>query len=191
VPPDVSVGVQLATAQAIQRMDTAAVFAALARRNQTLVQRQLQAIDDLERDETDPDMLAAFYTVDHLAARMRRNSENLLVLAGAEPGRRFTAAQPLLDVVRAAGSEIAEYPRVEPEELVEVGVIGHAVGDLVHLLAELLENATTYSAPETRVRVTARHQGGGVLLAIYDDGIGMTAEGISRRPTTGSPRRST
>jgi signal transduction histidine kinase len=170
---------RLATAQAIQRLDTAAVFAALARRNQTLVQRQLQAIDDLERNETDPDLLAAFYTVDHLAARMRRNSENLLVLAGSEPGRRFTAAQPLLDVVRAAGSEIVEYPRVEPEELVEVGVIGHAVGDLVHLLAELLENATAFSAPQTRVRVTARHQGGGVLLAIYDDGIGMAAEDLA------------
>src|SRR5205814_1412967 len=90
--------------------------------------------------------------------------------------RLNTAAQPLLDVVRAAGSEIAEYARVEPEELVEVEVIGHAVGDLVHLLAELLENATAYSAPQTRVRVTARHQGGGALLAIYDDGIGMAAE---------------
>jgi signal transduction histidine kinase len=170
---------RLATAQAIQRLDTASVLAALARRNQTLVQRQLQAIDDLERDETDPDLLAAFYTVDHLAARMRRNSENLLVLAGSEPGRRFTAAQPLMDVIRAAGSEILEYTRVEPEELVEVEVVGHAVGDLVHLLAELLENATTYSAPETRVRVTARHQGGGVLLAIYDDGIGMAAEDLA------------
>jgi signal transduction histidine kinase len=170
---------RLATAQAIQRLDTAAVLAALARRNQTLVQRQLRAIDDLERDETDPDLLAAFYTVDHLAARMRRNSENLLVLAGSEPGRRFTTAQPLVDVIRAAGSEIVEYLRVEPEELVEVEVVGHAVGDLVHLLAELLENATTYSASETRVRVTARHQGGGVLLAIYDDGIGMAAEDLA------------
>jgi signal transduction histidine kinase len=170
---------RLATAQAIQRLNTAAVLAALARRNQTLVQRQLRAIDDLEREETDPDLLAAFYTVDHLAARMRRNSENLLVLAGSEPGRRFTAAQPLLDVVRAAGSEIAEYARVEPEELVAVEVVGHAVGDLVHLLAELLENATAYSAPETRVRVTARHQGGGALLAIYDDGIGMAAEDLA------------
>jgi signal transduction histidine kinase len=97
----------------------------------------------------------------------------------SEPGRRFTAAQPLVDVIRAAGSEIVQYTRVEPEEPVEIEVVGHAVGDLVHLLAELLENATTCSAPETRVRVTARHQGGGVPLAIYDDGIGMTAEDLA------------
>jgi len=104
---------------------------------------------------------------------MRRNSENLLVLACSDPGRRFTTAQPLLDVIRAAGAEIADYARVEPEDVADVAVTGHAVGDAVHLLAELLENATAYSAPETRVRVTARHNGGGVLVAIYDNGIGM------------------
>jgi len=164
---------RLATAQALQRLDTAAVFATLARRNQTLVQRQLRAIDDLERNEADPDLLASFYTVDHLAARMRRNSENLLVLAGSEPGRRFTEAQPLLDVVRAAAAEIAEYARVEPDELVPVALTGQVVGDVVHLLAELLENATTYSTPHTPVRVTARQNGGGVLFAIYDEGEGM------------------
>jgi signal transduction histidine kinase len=170
---------QLAAAQAIQRLDTAAVFVALARRNQTLVQRQLRAIDDLERDETDPDTLAAFYAVDHLAARMRRNSENLLVLAGSEPGRRFTAAQSLLDVVRAAAAEIDDYTRVDPVDLPPAAVTGHAVGDLVHLLAELLENATRYSAPGTRVRVTARYGSDGLALAIYDDGIGLAAQHLA------------
>jgi len=170
---------RLATAQALQRLDTAAVFAALARRNQTLVQRQLRAIDNLERNETDPDLLSAFYTVDHLAARMRRNSENLLVLAGSESGRRFTEAQPLLDVVRAAAAEIAEYARVEPDQLIPVALTGPVVGDVVHLLAELLENATTYSAPDTAVRVTARHNGGGALLTIYDEGTGMSATDLA------------
>jgi signal transduction histidine kinase len=170
---------RLATAQALQRLDTAAVLAALARRNHALVQRQLRAIDELERDEADPDRLAAFYTVDHLAARMRRYSENLLVLAGSEPGRRFTEAQPVLDVVRAAAGEIAEYARVEPEEVISVSLTGNVVGDVVHLLAELLENATTFSAPEQPVRVTVRQNGGGVLFTIYDDGVGMSATDLA------------
>jgi signal transduction histidine kinase len=170
---------ELAAAQAIQRLDTAATFVALARRNQTLVQRQLSAIDDLEREETDPDTLAAFYTVDHLAARMRRNSENLLVLAGSEPGRRFTTAQTLVDVVRAAAAEIQDYTRVDVVDIAPVAVAGHAVGDLAHLLAELLENAAAYSPPQTRVRVCARHGFDGVTLTIYDNGIGLTPEDLA------------
>jgi signal transduction histidine kinase len=110
---------------------------------------------------------------------MRRNSENLLVLAGSESGRRFTEAQPLLDVVRAAAAEIAQYARVEPDQLIPVALTGPVVGDVVHLLAELLENATTYSAPDTAVRVTARHNGGGALLTIYDEGTGMSATDLA------------
>ncbi|HEU4423189.1 MAG TPA: nitrate- and nitrite sensing domain-containing protein [Pilimelia sp.] len=166
---------QLATEQALLRLDTAALFVALARRNQTLVQRQLRAIDDVERDETDPDRLSSFYTVDHLAARMRRNNENLLVLGGSAPGRQFTTAQLLFDVVRAAASEIADYARVDPMDLPPVAVVGQAVGDVVHLLAELLENATKFSGPDTQVRVTARETAESTLLSIYDDGIGMAA----------------
>jgi signal transduction histidine kinase len=165
---------QLAAAQALLRRDMAAIFVALARRNQTLVQRQLEAIDDLERNETDPDTLAAFYKVDHLAARMRRNSENLLLLAGSDPGRSFTTAQSLLDVVRAAAAEITDYARVDPIDLIAAPIAGHAVGDVEHLLAELMENATTHSAPDTRVRVNALRTTEELLLTIYDDGIGMT-----------------
>jgi len=170
---------QLAAEQALQRLDTAALFVTLARRNQTLVQRQLRAIDDLERDEADPDRLSMFYTVDHLAARMRRNNENLLVLGGSDPGRRFSAAQSLFDVVRGAAAEIAEYVRVDPVELAPVAIVGHAVGDVVHLLAELLENATRYSGPDTQVRVTAREGAHGTMLTIYDHGIGMAQSDLA------------
>jgi len=180
----------LAAAQAMLRIDTAAIFVALAHRNQTLVQRQLQAIDDLERHEVDPDTLAAFYSVDHLAARMRRNSENLLVLGGSDPGRRFTTAQALLDVVRAAVSEIDDYARVDTVELPPVAVASHAVGDIVHLLAELLENATAFSPPDTAVRVTARHAANGLLVAIYDDGVGLTGTQLADANQRLASRRS-
>jgi signal transduction histidine kinase len=166
----------LAADQALLRLDTEALVVALARRSQKLVQRQLGSIDELERHETDPDTLAKYYLIDHLAARMRRNDENLLVLAGVEPGRRFTGAFPLLDVVRAASAEIAEYQRVETAAVPWVAVAGRAVGDLVHLLAELLENAASFSPPQTRVSVSARHTLGGLQIAIYDNGIGMAPD---------------
>jgi signal transduction histidine kinase len=170
---------RLATDQSLQRLDTEALVVALARRSQRLVQRQLRAIDELELNETDPDTLARYYVVDHLAARMRRNDENLLVLAGAESGRRFTGLFPLLDVLRAASAEIEDYARVDPSGIPEVAVAGHAVGDLVHLLAELLENATTFSPSHTRVTVTAKRTIDGILLAIYDNGAGLSPERLA------------
>ncbi len=181
---------QLAVEQALLRHDTEALVIALARRSQKLVQRQFRVIDDLERAETDPDTLSRYYDIDHLAARMRRNDENLLVLAGAEPGRRFTGTFPLLDVVRAAGAEIADYARVDASVMPDVAIAGHAVGDLVHLLAELLENAAKYSPPHSKVRLTARHNVNGFHIAVYDDGIGLTTEQLARvnallgQPTT-------
>jgi signal transduction histidine kinase len=170
---------QLAADQALLRHDIEALVVALARRSQKLVQRQFSVIDDLERSETDPDTLSRYYAIDHLAARMRRNDENLLVLAGAEPGRRFTGTFPLLDVVRAASAEIADYARIDTSLMPDVAIAGHVVGDLVHLMAELLENAAKYSPPHSKVRLAARHTIDGFHIAIYDDGIGLTAEQLA------------
>lgn len=169
----------LAADQALLRRDISAVFEALARRSQTLVSRQLKLLDRLEENETDPDTLDWLYKLDHLAARMRRNDENLLVLAGGEPARRFTSAVGLHDVIRAASAEIEEYPRVEPHGVPEIAIAGSAVGDLVHLLAELLENATMFSAPDTQVAVTANHNVDGLTIAVHDHGLGMRAGAIT------------
>jgi hypothetical protein len=151
----------------------AALFVALSRRGQTLVQRQLQLIDEFERNETDPHRLSRLFAIDHLAARMRRNEENLLVLAGGEPGRRIASVVPLVDVVRAAAAEIEDYDRVDPVGLADVGIVATAARDLIHLLAELLENATFFSPPRSRVRVTGRRDVDGLQLSVYDEGIGL------------------
>jgi Nitrate and nitrite sensing/Histidine kinase-, DNA gyrase B-, and HSP90-like ATPase len=165
----------LAADQAALRLDVAALFVALSRRGQTLVQRQLHLIDDFERNETDPHRLSRLFSIDHLAARMRRNEENLLVLAGGEPGKGITSVVPLLDLVRAAAAEIEDYARVDPVELGDVGIVPTAARDLIHLLAELLENATFFSPPSRRVRVTTRRDIEGLQISVYDEGIGMTA----------------
>jgi hypothetical protein len=165
---------RLAADQAILRLDVSALFVALSRRGQSLVNRQLQLIDDFEAVETNPETLSRVFAIDHLAARMRRNEENLLVLAGGEPTRQFTSPEPLHDIIRAAGAEIEAYGRVDIAAIAEVNVVSFVVGDLVHLLAELLENATSYSAPTTRVRVSARQALEGVGITIFDEGIGMT-----------------
>ncbi|MEH0936944.1 sensor histidine kinase [Micromonospora psammae] len=163
---------RLAGEQAALRMDVARMAEALARRIRTLITRQLRLLDEFERDETDPDALARLFALDHLAARMRRNGENLLVLAGGEPGRPYEGAYLVADVVRAAAAEIEEYPRVEID-VPEVGVQGAAVGSLVHLLAELLENATVYSPPHTPVQVDGRRTVDGLTVRVHDQGIGI------------------
>ncbi|GAB4050036.1 hypothetical protein GCM10028775_20620 [Catellatospora paridis] len=164
---------RLAADQAMLRHDISQMFVNLSRRGQTLVQRQLHLIDEFERGETDPQSLAKLFALDHLAARMRRNEENLLVLAGGEPGRRFVNAELLVDVVHAAAAEIDQYPRVETNSIADLCVVAHAVGDVVHLLAELLENATDFSPPNSRVLVTTRRGVDGLTINIFDAGIGM------------------
>ena len=164
---------RLAAEQATLRLDVADLFVALSRRGQTLIQRQLRLIDDFERVETDPHRLARLFALDHLAARMRRNEENLLVLAGGEPGRQVTAVVPLVDLVRAAAAEIEDFDRVDPSGVADVGIVPYTARDLIHLLAELLENATFFSPPASRVRVTARRSIDGVQVSVYDTGIGM------------------
>ncbi|WP_307708474.1 nitrate- and nitrite sensing domain-containing protein [Streptomyces sp. V1I6] len=169
--------VRLAAEQAMLRGNVNAIFTNLSQRNQSLIEGQLTLITDLENNEADPDQLENLFKLDHLATRMRRNGENLLILAGEEPGRRWNQPVPLVDVLRAASSEVESYERIELTGVPETEIHGQAVTDLVHLLAELLENATTFSSPQTKVRVTAtRLPDGRVMVEIHDKGIGLTAE---------------
>jgi hypothetical protein len=139
-----------------------------------LVQRQLQLIERLERDEEDADQLATLFQLDHLATRMRRNNENLMVLSGSEQTRRSGQPISATDVLRAAVSEIEQYQRVVVQTPPRVKVVGHAVSDLMRLIAELLDNATAFSAPETRVTVaTCIADDGSLQIDILDKGIGM------------------
>ncbi|MCQ4084932.1 nitrate- and nitrite sensing domain-containing protein [Streptomyces sp. RB6PN25] len=169
--------VRLAAEQALLRGNVNAIFTNLSLRNQGLIQRQLSLITELENNEADPDQLENLFHLDHLATRMRRNGENLLVLAGEEPGRRWNQPVPLVDVLRAAASEVESYERIEINGVPETEIHGAAVTDLVHLLAELLENATSFSSPQTKVRVTAtRLPDGRLMVEILDKGIGLTPE---------------
>ncbi len=169
-----SQALRLAVEQANMRTGYSSVFVNLSRRSQSLVQRQLQLIERLERDEEDADQLATLFQLDHLATRMRRNNENLMVLSGAEPGRRSGQPVTTSDVLRAAVSEIEQYQRVVVQTPPEARIVGFAASDLMRLVAELLDNATAFSAPETQVTVTTRAADhGGLVIDIIDQGIGM------------------
>ncbi|MFJ6139782.1 nitrate- and nitrite sensing domain-containing protein [Kitasatospora sp. NPDC092286] len=175
-----SEAVRLAAEQALLRGNINAMFTNLSRRSQGLIQRQLSLISELESREADPDQLANLFKLDHLATRMRRNGENLLVLAGEDPGRRWTRPVPLVDVLRAAASEVEQYERIELATVPSAEVAGRVVNDLVHLLAELLENATSFSSPQTRVRVTGHAlPDGRVLVEIHDTGIGLSPDDLA------------
>lgn len=172
--------VRLAAEQALLRGNVNAMFTNLSRRSQGLIQRQLSLISELESREADPDQLSSLFKLDHLATRMRRNGENLLVLAGEEPGRRWTRPVPLVDVLRAAASEVEQYERIELSAVPTTEVAGRVVNDLVHLLAELLENATSFSSPQTKVKVTGHAlPDGRVLIEIHDTGIGLSPEDLA------------
>jgi signal transduction histidine kinase len=151
------------------------MFETMSRRNRSLVDQQLSLIDRLERNEEDPDRLDNLFRLDHLAARMRRNGANLLVLAGAPITREQRGPLPLSTAIDAAISEVEEYRRVETAMVPDCAVTGTAAGDIVHLLAELIDNALRYSPPTSPVRVSAVRQGdAGVLVRIVDSGLGMT-----------------
>ncbi len=172
--------VRLAAEQALLRGNVNAMFTNLSRRSQGLIQRQLSLISELESREADPDQLSSLFKLDHLATRMRRNGENLLVLAGEEPGRRWTRPVPLVDVLRAAASEVEQYERIELASVPTTEVVSRVVNDLVHLLAELLENATSFSSPQTKVKVTGHAlPDGRVLIEIHDTGIGLSPEDLA------------
>ncbi|MFJ9735447.1 nitrate- and nitrite sensing domain-containing protein [Streptomyces sp. NPDC101171] len=152
------------------------VFVNLARRSQVLVHRQLSLLDSMERRSDDPDELSDLFRLDHLTTRMRRHAESLIILSGAAPGRAWRTPVALTNVVRAAVSEVEDYARVEVRGLPAVAVVGAAVADLTHLLAELVENAAQFSPPHTRVRVTGEPVGNGYVLEVEDRGLGMGSE---------------
>ena len=173
--------VRLAGDEARLRSNVNAMFVNLSRRSQTLVERQLALIESLEQGEEDEARLGNLFKLDHLATRMRRNSENLLVLAGQESARRRTNPVPLVDIVRAAISEVENYERVTLKVQPGVSVVGKAVNDVVHLVAELVENAISFSPKETKVNVSAnRIGGGGVMISVTDRGIGMAPEELAQ-----------
>ena len=167
--------VRLAGEQALLRSTFNAMFVNLSRRSQSLNERLARMIDNLEQSEEDPDRLGSLFSMDHLVTRMRRNSENLLLLAGHESPRKWSEPVPLADVVRAASSEIEQYNRVRLNIPAGIAVVGPAVSDVAHLLAELVENATIFSPKDTDVQVSMQElSSGGVLIEISDQGIGVS-----------------
>src|SRR5829696_3728089 len=170
------VAVRLATEQAGLRRSIGDMFTNLARRSQTLIDRQLELIDDLERNETDPETLEHLFRLDHLATRMRRNAEDLIVLSGADTGRHWAQQMTVVDVARAAAAEVEEYQRVELLPLADLEVAGHVAVDVIHLLAELIENATAFSPPNTKVQIAGQAVPHGYVIEIEDRGLGMSDE---------------
>ncbi|MEU1117929.1 MULTISPECIES: nitrate- and nitrite sensing domain-containing protein [unclassified Streptomyces] len=155
------------------------VFVNLARRTQVLVHRQLGLLDSMERRAEDPNELSDLFRLDHLTTRMRRHAESLIILSGAAPGRAWRLPVSLTNVVRAAVSEVEDYARVEVRQLPAASVIGTAVADLTHLVAELVENAAQFSPPHTKVRVSGEPVGNGYALEIEDRGLGMGKETLA------------
>ena len=151
-----------------------AMFVNLSRRSQSLIERLVRMIDSLEQNEGDPERLSNLFAMDHLVTRMRRNSENLLLLAGHGGARKWSEPVLLADVARAAVSEIEQYSRVTLKIQPGIAVAGQAVSDVVHLLAEIIENATIFSARDTPVHVSAQElTSGGVLIEVSDSGVGI------------------
>ena len=187
-------------AEAAQRQSVSELFVNLARRNQSLLDRQLALISELEQHENKPEALSDLFQLDHLATRIRRNAESLLVLSGDEPPRLWGRPVPLSETVRAAAAEVEDYPRVEVLVSDYLEVSGRVVADLSHLLAELIENATMFSPPTSGVRVRTHlvpGEGRTFLLSIEDTGIGLSGEQMEEanellaEPPDVDPRRST
>ncbi|MGK5640654.1 nitrate- and nitrite sensing domain-containing protein, partial [Streptomyces sp. URMC 126] len=170
--------VEAAVKQAEMRRGVSAVFVNIARRSQVLLHRQLALLDTMERRTEDADELADLFRLDHLTTRMRRHAEGLVILSGATPSRQWRKPVQLMDVVRAAVSEVEAYERIELRRLPPLAVQGPAVGDLTHLLAELLENATVFSPPHTAVQVVGERVPNGFTLEIHDRGLGMSADAL-------------
>ncbi len=167
--------VRLATEQAGLRRNVNTLFLSLSRRSQSLIERQIALIDRLEAAEESPVQLENLFRLDHLATRMRRNSENLLVLAGTGPGRRRSGPVPLGDVLQAALGEIEQYERVQIVDVPEARLSAEPVNHIVHLVAELLENAAQFSPPRLPVDLAATTADNGDLLIVIDDGgLGMS-----------------
>ncbi|MGW0658021.1 sensor histidine kinase [Streptodolium elevatio] len=168
--------IRAAIEQAETRQGVSRVFLNIAHRSQGLVHRQLALLDEMEREHEDPDLLAELFRVDHLATRMRRNAENLSVLGGTMPARRWRRPVMLAEILRGAASQTEDYSRVKLTMVPEAGLAGPVAGDVMHLLSELVENAATFSPPHTKVRISAELVPNGLGIEIEDRGLGMAAE---------------
>ncbi|MEU4702082.1 sensor histidine kinase [Nonomuraea dietziae] len=170
--------VRVAVEQAELRRGVSDILLSLARRTQGLVHRQLTVLDVMERRASEPEELRDLFRLDHLATRMRRNAENLIVLSGSSPGRTWRRSVPMIDVVRGALAEVEDYTRVQLLLTGEATLAGKAVGDVIHLLAELIENAVSFSPPYTMVQVGGQAVANGYVFEIEDWGLGMTPEDL-------------
>jgi signal transduction histidine kinase len=174
------VAIRVASEQAALRRSIADMFQNLAQRSQILIRRSLDLVDELEQDETRPETLERLFQVDHLITRMRRNAENLIVLAGADLPNPWEEPVPLNVLIRSAIAEVEDYQRVEPLPMSDLEVVGYAAVDVIHLLAELIENATAFSRSDTRVTVAGTPAANGHVVEIEDKGTGMSDDELMR-----------
>ena len=169
------VAVDVTVEQAMLRKSVGNTFLNLARRNQALIHRQLKLIDRLERSETDPERMTDLFDIDHIATRMRRHAEDLIILSGSSPARGWRRPVLIREALRASIAEVEDYRRVELAKVGESYLSGHTVADVIHLVAELIENATSFSPPHTTVRVSGEKVATGYVIEVEDRGLGMTA----------------
>lgn len=170
--------IRTAVEQAELRRGIRDILLSLARRSQALVHRQLNLLDQMERREIDTEELEDLFRLDHLATRMRRNAENLIILSGATPARGWRRPVPMVDVVRSAVAEVEDYTRVTVMPIDEVHLVGRAVADIAHLLAELIENAVSFSPPYTYAQISGHMVASGYALEIEDRGLGMSDDNL-------------
>ncbi|GAB3877451.1 hypothetical protein GCM10029964_026580 [Kibdelosporangium lantanae] len=175
-----STAVEAAVQESQARAGIRNVFLGIAHRSQALVHRQLKILDKLEREEEDPKQLEDLFNLDHLATRARRNAENLIILGGQQPGRAWRRPVMLVDILRGAIAETTQYKRIRLQGVPRVLVIGTAVADTMHLLAELLDNATSFSPPQAQVRLSGEPAAKGILIEVEDNGLGMEDEDRER-----------
>jgi signal transduction histidine kinase len=171
--------VTAAVDQAKLRKGVNQVFLNISMRNQSLLHRQLGMLDAMERRTSEPEELADLFRIDHLTTRMRRHAEGLIILSGSVPGRGWRDPVPVIDVLRAAVAEVEDYVRVDVNSESDDLVAGSAVSDVIHLIAELVENATVFSPPNTRIEVRADRVGTGLVAEVEDRGLGLSAEELA------------
>src|SRR5215469_5972797 len=171
--------VKTAIDEARLRRGISDVFRNLAGRSQSLLHRQLTLLDGMERRATEPDELEDLFRIDHLTTRMRRHAEGLIILSGETPARGWRQPVQLIDVLRAAVAEVEDYTRIRVLSRTKAAVAGHAVADVIHLVAELAENATVFSPPNTPVRIQGDIVGRGLAIEIEDRGLGISADRLA------------
>ena len=168
--------VTAAVDQARLRKGVNQVFLNISMRNQSLLHRQLGMLDSMERRTSEPEALADLFRLDHLTTRMRRHAEGLIILSGSVPGRGWRDPVPVVDILRAAVAEVEDYVRVDVTSESDDLVAGNAVSDVIHLVAELVENATVFSPPNTRIEVRAERVGTGLVAEVEDRGLGLSPD---------------